>query len=126
MGTNFQAETGRQIRRLRQEAELTIEELAFRAKLHPNYLGDIERGDRNPTILNLKKIAEALNRPVADIFGKARVAARSAERRAVYLSADMDEALISLLKSLRKNEKKDQAYIIQSAKTLSAKLRKGR
>lgn len=128
MGTNLQVEVGKQIRRFRLEHGLTIEELAFRAHLHPSYLGDIERGTRNPALLNLKKIAESLNKPVGSLFDGNRINAPSAirEKQSQYLSPDMDRGLISLIKSLRKNSEKDQAYIIKSAKTLSAKLKKKR
>lgn len=128
MGTNLQTEVGKQIRRFRLERGLTIEELAFQAQLHPSYLGDIERGTRNPSLLNLKKIAESLNKPLGTLFNGSRANAPSAtrEKQPRYLSPGMDKVLISLIKSLRRNSEKDQAYIIKSAKTLSAKLKKGR
>lgn len=128
MGTNLQTEVGNQIRRFRLERGLTIEELAFQAHLHPSYLGDIERGTRNPSLLNLKKIAESLNKPLGSLFNGRRATAPSAtrERQPRYLSPGMDKVLISLIKSLRRNSEKDQAYIIKSAKTMSAKLKKGR
>jgi len=59
---------GKRIRQFRQEMGFTIEELAFKAQLHPNYLGDIERGDRNPSLKNLNKIADGLEQPLAAIF----------------------------------------------------------
>lgn len=128
METNLQTEVGKQIRRFRLERGLTIEELAFRAHLHPSYLGDIERGTRNPSLLNLKKVAESLSRPVGSLFASARSTTPSStrEKQPQYLSPDMDKVLVSLIKSLRKNSEKDQAYIIKSAKTLSAKLKKRR
>lgn len=128
MGTNLQTEVGNQIRRFRLERGLTIEELAFRAHLHPSYLGDIERGTRNPSLLNLKKVAESLNKPLGALFNHSRTNTPSAtrEKQPQYLSPDMDKVLISLIKSLRKNSEKDQAYIIKSAKVMSAKLKKNR
>lgn len=126
MGTNLQTEVGNQIRRFRLERGLTIEELAFRAHLHPSYLGDIERGTRNPSLLNIKKIAESLNQPVGSLFATSRPPSSTREKQPQYLSPDMDKVLISLIKSLRKNSEKDQAYIIKSAKVMSAKLKKSR
>lgn len=124
MGTNLQTEVGKQIRRFRLERGLTIEELAFRAHLHPSYLGDIERGTRNPSLLNLKKIAESLSKPVGSLFDRSNTPSATQEKQPQYLSPAMDKVLISLIKSLRKNSEKDQAYIIKSSKTLSAKLKK--
>lgn len=43
------------------------EELADRAGIHWTYLG-IERGERNPSLVNIDKIAAALEVPVADLF----------------------------------------------------------
>lgn len=126
MGIDLQTVVGRQIRQFRLGDNLTIEELAFRAHLHPNYLGDIERGNRNPTLLNLKKIAEGLNKPLTSFFTGIRTDTAGATRKkpATYLSQAMDKALLSLVKSLRKNSEKDQAYIIQTAKVMSSKLKK--
>jgi transcriptional regulator with XRE-family HTH domain len=55
------ADLGRAIRRLRWERKLTIETLAFAAKMHPTYLSGIERGRRNPTFGKLCGLADALD-----------------------------------------------------------------
>ena len=41
--------------------ELTQEELAERANLHPTYVGSVERGERNIALENIIAIAKALN-----------------------------------------------------------------
>lgn len=51
---------GLAIRQFRGERGLSQEELAARAGLHRTYIGDIERGVRNPTLLSLVRMAEAL------------------------------------------------------------------
>jgi transcriptional regulator with XRE-family HTH domain len=51
---------GRVIRRLRTDRGLTIESAANRAKVSENYLGDIERGLRNPTVAVLSRILHGL------------------------------------------------------------------
>jgi transcriptional regulator with XRE-family HTH domain len=59
---------GRQMQRLRKTAGLSQDELANQVELHRNYIGLIERGERNPTLLNLAKIAHALGVPLATLF----------------------------------------------------------
>lgn len=53
-------ELGKKVRKLRRERRLTQEELADRANMHFTYIGQIERGKRNPSLINLQKIAKAL------------------------------------------------------------------
>lgn len=51
---------GRRVLALRQDAKLTQEALAQAADLHWTYVGQIERGERNPTYKNLLKLAHGL------------------------------------------------------------------
>jgi transcriptional regulator with XRE-family HTH domain len=51
---------GAVLRRLRQEQGLTIEEAAQRAQVTANYLGDVERGQRNPTMKVVARILAGL------------------------------------------------------------------
>jgi len=127
---NLQALVGRNIRRFRLADGLTIEELAFRAQLHPNYLGDVERGRRNPSLVNLKKIADGLKKPLTDLLSGAHLTGASAasiprEKTAVYFSPGQDKDLLSLIKTLRSTSPKDRKRIIQIAKSLSARLKNG-
>lgn len=48
------------LRSFRQERAYTIEEAASKAKLHPVYYGDVERGKRNPTVAIVDRILAAL------------------------------------------------------------------
>lgn len=59
---------GYRIRYLREEKGLTIEQLALEAEVNRNYLGDLERGTRNPTILVLSKIAKGLGITLSNLF----------------------------------------------------------
>jgi transcriptional regulator with XRE-family HTH domain len=52
---------GRNVRRLRQQRGLTQEQLAFEAEIDLTYMGGIERGRRNPSLLVMARIAEALS-----------------------------------------------------------------
>ena len=51
---------GRQVRRRREAAGLSQEELAERTGVSRNYVGMIERGETNPTLLVLHDLASAL------------------------------------------------------------------
>lgn len=51
---------GANVRRLRQSAGLTQEQLAFEASIDLTYVGGIERGRRNPSLMVMARIAEAL------------------------------------------------------------------
>ncbi|MBI3530118.1 MAG: helix-turn-helix transcriptional regulator [Betaproteobacteria bacterium] len=48
------------VRELRMKRGFSQEELAHRAGLHRTYVGAVERGERNITLLNAQRIAEAL------------------------------------------------------------------
>lgn len=54
------------IRFLRQNLALSQEALADKAGLHRTYVGAVERGERNITLLNANRIAEALGVSLSD------------------------------------------------------------
>lgn len=51
---------GRIVRSYREEMGISQEELASRSGLHRTYIGGIERGERNPSLINVERIANAL------------------------------------------------------------------
>ena len=59
---------GARIRYLRQQKNMTIEDLALEAEINRNYLCDLERGTRNPTVVVLNKIAKALDINLSTLF----------------------------------------------------------
>jgi DNA-binding XRE family transcriptional regulator len=64
----FLVRIGRRIAELRAEKKFTQRTLAEAAGLHRNYIGFIETGRRNVHLLSLKKIADALEVPVHELF----------------------------------------------------------
>lgn len=58
---------GQNVRRLRQARGLTQEQLAFEAQLDLTYVGGIERGRRNPSLLVMVRLACALGVEPADL-----------------------------------------------------------
>ena len=59
---------GEKVRDLRKERGLSQEQLAFKADLHRTYIGMIERAEKNITLINIEKIAIALEVSVAELF----------------------------------------------------------
>lgn len=59
---------GDNVRALRQAKGLTQEKLAFDAKLDLTYIGGIERGRRNPSLMVMVRIAEALGCDLVELI----------------------------------------------------------
>ncbi|MBE7413672.1 MAG: helix-turn-helix transcriptional regulator [Leptospiraceae bacterium] len=59
---------GQNIRTCRINKGLSQERLAEICGLHRTYVGSVERGERNISILNLERIANALNTTIKDLL----------------------------------------------------------
>jgi transcriptional regulator with XRE-family HTH domain len=59
---------GDNVRKARQQKGLTQEALAFEAKIDLTYVGGIERGKRNPSLLVMARIADALSLPLTKLL----------------------------------------------------------
>ena len=62
---------GERVRNLRKERGLSQEQLAHIADLHRTYIGMIERAEKNITLVNICKIAIALNVDIKELFNEA-------------------------------------------------------
>jgi transcriptional regulator with XRE-family HTH domain len=61
---------GQTIRELRHKRGTTLATLAKLAQIHPSYLADVERGERNLSLLNILKLAAALRVHPGKLFVK--------------------------------------------------------
>lgn len=59
---------GLKVQQKRKELGISQEELAFRAGFHRTYIGMIERAERNITLNNIKRLADALHVNIKDLF----------------------------------------------------------
>jgi transcriptional regulator with XRE-family HTH domain len=59
---------GKRVRTIRRAANITQEDAAERAKMHPKYLGEIERGEKRPSFEANLALADALGTSPAAFF----------------------------------------------------------
>jgi transcriptional regulator with XRE-family HTH domain len=64
----FLRDLGFRIRDRRLARQWTQAELAHRCELHRTFIGSVERGERNLSILNLRRIAKVLRVSAADLL----------------------------------------------------------
>lgn len=59
---------GHVIRNIRQQRNMSQEELADLCGLHRTYISDVELGKRNVSLENIERIADALNVSLTEVF----------------------------------------------------------
>jgi DNA-binding XRE family transcriptional regulator len=59
---------GKRIKKIRKEQKISQEELAHKAGIHRTYMGKIERGESNPPMQTVNKIASALKISLKDLM----------------------------------------------------------
>jgi len=69
------------LRRLRQEAGLTQEQLGFEADLRRTYISILELGQQQPTLTTILKLARPLKRSAQEIVGMVESELRQISRR---------------------------------------------
>ncbi len=63
----IEKQLGMRIRFLRKQQNLSIEDLSLEAGVNKNYLSDLERGTRNPSLKILSRIAKALKISISEL-----------------------------------------------------------
>jgi transcriptional regulator with XRE-family HTH domain len=59
---------GERVKELRKKLGMTQEDLAFKVGVDRSYMGFVERGEKNPTLLRLTKIAKTLKVKLSELF----------------------------------------------------------
>jgi transcriptional regulator with XRE-family HTH domain len=67
----LRAIVARNLRVLRKQKGLTQEELAFQAQINRNYVGQIEREEKSPTVDVIEKLSNSLGVSPSDLFSRA-------------------------------------------------------
>ena len=60
----------KKVRRRRYELDLSQEQLAEKADFHVNFIGGIERAERNPSLLSLVSLAKALDCSLIELLAQ--------------------------------------------------------
>ena len=63
---------GQRVRELREQRGFSQEDLGMKAKIHRTYIGSVERGEQNVSIINIEKIARALGVSLGELFRNIR------------------------------------------------------
>lgn len=103
--TNIKKELGERVRLYRKRRGLTQEGLADRCGLHWTYIGGLERGERNPTVTTLAKIAGGLEMKLAGLISPRREKLQpdpreKKEHRLLRLLRQKDETTVDLAAGL--------------------------
>jgi transcriptional regulator with XRE-family HTH domain len=64
---------GQALRERRKEQGLTQEELAFKSGYHPTYIGQLERGAKNPSLRAILSLAVVLKTPGWELIKRVEV-----------------------------------------------------
>ncbi|GMK39071.1 hypothetical protein PCCS19_21250 [Paenibacillus sp. CCS19] len=109
---DIRVEFGQRVRELRARSGMSQEFLAYRAGLDRTYISGVERGERNISIMNIEKIAAALQVSVAFMFSGERFSNTPA-----YQHKDISVPLSKRFKYQVDNEKKILSFQISGLLT---------
>lgn len=81
MATGGDQAFGRAVRELREAQDLSQERLGQLAELHRNYIGGVERGELNPTLRTIKRLAAGLGITGSQLLARAEQLERGKSTR---------------------------------------------
>lgn len=110
MSKNFSI--GNRVRELRNERNLSQEQLALAAEITTAYLGQIERNEKNPTVSVVGKICMALEIELSDFFSENEIVQR-----------ELDSLTTQILYQVKNEDEEVKQIILQVIKQM-LKLRK--
>ena len=93
---------GDKIRNMRKQQGWSQEELAHRAGIHPSHMGQIERGEKSPTVDSIEKIVVALGITFEELF----------ESTGQIEKNRASSVLVEIVKRLNKCTEKEQKIIL--------------
>lgn len=80
--SDIQANFGRAVRHLRSLRNISQEQLAADSGLDRSYIGGVERGERNPSLMVIEKIARGLKVSLSELFAESANTRRKGRRGA--------------------------------------------
>lgn len=95
-------ELGLRIRYYRKEKHITQEKLAEICNLHPTYIGQLERGEKNVTVESIYRIAKGLNIPISKLLENIEQVENSSE----IIPLDIYQQLMTLPRNKQDNIRK--------------------
>ncbi len=102
--------TGLRLRNLRKAARLSQEQTALAANITPAYLGQIERNEKNPTILTIEKLCAVFNISLSEFLSNHKPASNNG----AFLNR------INAMLSNRSDVEKEKIYrLVKTALSLS-------
>lgn len=102
---NRDFEIGERVRTLRKEHHLTQEQLAFATGITTAYLGQIERNEKNPTILVVAKMCDALGIRLSDFFSEGP-----------FSEPDIDVITLQILNQIKDQDDEVKGIILHISK----------
>jgi transcriptional regulator with XRE-family HTH domain len=103
---------GQRIKELRLRCGWTQEELTERSGLHPNYVGQVERGEKNISLENIAKLAHGLHVELSLLF--------QFERQPAYLPVEQIRSL------LEEFAEEDQFFVMRQVEEMARWMKRKR